>query len=298
MRKNSTQPNQLEIIHKELDLIENVITRMANNSFMLKGWAITIFVALITFFKLKNLSDLILIIALFSIIILFGYLDAFYLWMERKYTSLYSHVRKTRTENNNFDNLYDLNAEKYNNETVLDVIKNKKYQIKFIKDYIKKHLKESNFVLNKKNKNAIKIKAFWFSLKRNTIFIFYAIFLLFLLLYATYAFYNYKHNKETSSKSTYTITVNGANISISELDEKISYITTTLEQIDKNNNKNDTNIVKLQKEVYSINENIKELSRKISSIDDQFQKLQEKQNELLITINNSMDEAKKALQTE
>lgn len=32
---------------KHLELIQNIITRMANNSFLLKGWSITIIVALI-----------------------------------------------------------------------------------------------------------------------------------------------------------------------------------------------------------------------------------------------------------
>ena len=36
-----------EVIHKEIDLIQSIINRMAQNSFMLKGWAITIFVAVI-----------------------------------------------------------------------------------------------------------------------------------------------------------------------------------------------------------------------------------------------------------
>ena len=31
-----------DILHKEIDLIQSCITRMASNSFMLKGWAISI----------------------------------------------------------------------------------------------------------------------------------------------------------------------------------------------------------------------------------------------------------------
>ena len=30
-----------EIIHKEIDLIQSCISRMANNSFLLKGWLIS-----------------------------------------------------------------------------------------------------------------------------------------------------------------------------------------------------------------------------------------------------------------
>ena len=32
-----TEENKIEVVHKELDLIQNVIQRMANNSFMIKG---------------------------------------------------------------------------------------------------------------------------------------------------------------------------------------------------------------------------------------------------------------------
>lgn len=278
-----------EKLHKELDLIQSCITRMANNSFMIKGWTLTLFVALITFFNLKNLSDIILIIALFTIIILFGYLDAFYLLMERKYTSLYSHVRKVRTEKNDFENLYDLNAEKYNNETVVDVIINKKYQIKYIKGFIKKHRKDTSFKLDEKTKKNIKKQAFRSSLKRNTILIFYTFFLCFLSIYAIYAFCNIKINKSNAQKNTYEITVNGAHIAISELDEKISNITTKIEQVAEKNN---FNILKLQEDINSMNKAIKEVSESITSIDNQFGNLQKKQTELSILINNFKNEVK------
>ena len=38
MNDNNTIDN--EIIHKEIDLIQSCISRMANNSFLLKGWAV------------------------------------------------------------------------------------------------------------------------------------------------------------------------------------------------------------------------------------------------------------------
>ena len=83
-----TKENKIEVVHKELDLIQNVIQRMANNSFMIKGWSITLFVGLISFFKLSKLSDIILGICLLLIVFSFYYLDAFFLWTERKYRDL------------------------------------------------------------------------------------------------------------------------------------------------------------------------------------------------------------------
>ena len=37
-----------------LELIQNVITRMANNSFMLKGWAITLVAAIFAYGAVKR----------------------------------------------------------------------------------------------------------------------------------------------------------------------------------------------------------------------------------------------------
>ena len=123
-----------EKLHKELDLIQSCITRMANNSFMIKGWTLTLFVALITFFNLKNLPDIILIFALISVVFLFSYLDAFYLWQERKYVQLYSDVIKKR-QNNDFTHLYNLSTKDYDAETIFDVIKNKRYQLEYLKEH-------------------------------------------------------------------------------------------------------------------------------------------------------------------
>lgn len=44
--------DEAKICH--LEMIQNVITRMNSNSFLLKGWSITIFVGLFTFCKYKR----------------------------------------------------------------------------------------------------------------------------------------------------------------------------------------------------------------------------------------------------
>ena len=117
--------NKVEIVHKELDLIQSVIQRMANNSFMIKGWAITLFVGLISFFKLSKLSDIILGICLLLIVFSFYYLDAFFLWTERKYRDLYKDVIQKR-QNNDFNNLYSLSTQPYEKESIWAVVCNRK----------------------------------------------------------------------------------------------------------------------------------------------------------------------------
>jgi len=95
------------VIHKEIDLIQACINRMANNSFMLKGWMVTLVAAIIAL--LSDKVSLIVITSIASgIILCFWYLDAFFLKTEKLYRRKYEWVIKVRL-NGNSDFLYDLN---------------------------------------------------------------------------------------------------------------------------------------------------------------------------------------------
>lgn len=102
-----------EILHKEIDLIQNVINRMANNSFFLKGWMISIIVAVLALTKdilmTNNLTyfSLTLLLPLIS----FWYLDAFFLHKEKCYRELYNWVIENRQNSN--DNLYSLDYTRF-----------------------------------------------------------------------------------------------------------------------------------------------------------------------------------------
>jgi hypothetical protein len=72
---------------KHLEFIQAVITRMATNSFLFKGWAITLAAALAGFAAADSKRGL-LIIALVSTL-MFWALDAYYLWLERCFIVLY-----------------------------------------------------------------------------------------------------------------------------------------------------------------------------------------------------------------
>jgi hypothetical protein len=76
---------------KHLEMIQNVITRMANNSFMLKGWTITLLVAALALLwdKCDNIGYLCLLILP---IVAFWLLDSYYLRQERLYRDLYNKV--------------------------------------------------------------------------------------------------------------------------------------------------------------------------------------------------------------
>lgn len=73
---------------KFLEMIQGVVTRMASNSFMLKGWAVTL-VAGTFALSAREANKLFFLIA-YVPIILFWFLDSYYLQLERKYRALYS----------------------------------------------------------------------------------------------------------------------------------------------------------------------------------------------------------------
>ncbi len=82
----------MEDKRKHLELVQGVINRMASNSFMLKGWAVTLVAGLFALAG-KDMDKLYFLVAYVPIIIFWG-LDAYYLLQERLYRSLYDKVRQ------------------------------------------------------------------------------------------------------------------------------------------------------------------------------------------------------------
>ena len=79
-----------EII-KHLELIENVINRMAQVSFIIKGWTITLTIALLAA-AMSTTNSWLGIFALASTCVFWG-LDAYYLRQEKLFRKLYDKVR-------------------------------------------------------------------------------------------------------------------------------------------------------------------------------------------------------------
>ncbi len=102
-----------EILHKEIDLIQGVINRMANNSFLLKGWLITLIAIVLALSKdtimIHDITYLGIIICL--PVLVFWYLDAFFLHKEKCYRKLYEWVIQNRE--NNVEYLYSLNYKRF-----------------------------------------------------------------------------------------------------------------------------------------------------------------------------------------
>lgn len=86
---------------KHLEMIQAVINRMAGNSFMLKGWAVTL-VAGIFALSDKDTSKVTFLL-IFVPTLGFWFLDTYYLMEEHLYRILYSTVRQKDNETIDFD---------------------------------------------------------------------------------------------------------------------------------------------------------------------------------------------------
>lgn len=76
---------------KHLEFVQGVISRMGNNSFLLKGWSIILVSGL--FALAATGSNLMFVYLAYFPAIAFFILDGYFLWQERLFRRLYDHVR-------------------------------------------------------------------------------------------------------------------------------------------------------------------------------------------------------------
>jgi hypothetical protein len=109
--------NQAQIAH--LQIIQGVITRMAGNSFTLKTLAVTLTAGLIALMAAIQQPSPLYPLAAFLPVIVFWWLDARYLQLERLYRVLYEHVRLNR-----LSEPFSMGTEGYRNQvaTILDLM--------------------------------------------------------------------------------------------------------------------------------------------------------------------------------
>jgi len=98
-----------EYMLKEIEIIQDIIKRMAFNSFMIKGWAITLVVVALL---LKGTEYQVWIA--FIPLLVFWFLDAYFLWQERMYRKLYEWVINNRLKTDEY--LFDMNAYRFKEE--------------------------------------------------------------------------------------------------------------------------------------------------------------------------------------
>ncbi len=92
---------------KHLEMIQGIINRMADNSFLLKGWSVTLISALFAL-SAKDSNQFFLYLAYFPCVA-FWSLDGYFLLQERMYRKLYQDVTKRDLESIDFD----MNATKF-----------------------------------------------------------------------------------------------------------------------------------------------------------------------------------------
>ncbi len=98
-----------EYMLKEVDVIQDIIKRMAFNSFLIKGWAVTLVVVTLL---LKGTRHQIWLA--FVPLLVFWFLDAYFLWQERMYRKLYAWVINNRLKTD--EHLLDMNAYRFRDE--------------------------------------------------------------------------------------------------------------------------------------------------------------------------------------
>jgi hypothetical protein len=76
---------------RHLEMIQRIIDRMANCSFMLKGWSITLVLGVFTLLGVENFKTCFYIV--YVPVLAFWYLDAYFLRQERLYRKLYEKIR-------------------------------------------------------------------------------------------------------------------------------------------------------------------------------------------------------------
>ena len=101
--------NLKEYMLKEIDIVQDIIKRTAHNSFMIKGWAITLVVATLL---LKGTRYQVFIA--FIPLLVFWFLDAYFLWQERMYRKLHDWIISNRLKTD--EHLLDLNAYRFKDE--------------------------------------------------------------------------------------------------------------------------------------------------------------------------------------
>lgn len=91
---------------RELELIQGVVERQANNSFRIKGWTVALVVVALVF----RTNDFQLIGAFLPLLVFWG-LDAYFLRQERQYRLLYDWVRENRPDSD--DRRFGLDASSF-----------------------------------------------------------------------------------------------------------------------------------------------------------------------------------------
>ena len=85
-----------EKIIRHLDMVQGVIERMARNSFLLKGWAVTLVAASLWLIARGGMSSVQAGFLVILLVVTFWGLDGYFLQQERMFRRLYNSVRTAK----------------------------------------------------------------------------------------------------------------------------------------------------------------------------------------------------------
>ena len=91
--------NDKEQVIKHLEIIQGVINRLANNSFLIKSWSMTIISASILFISRNQKFSEYIILSFLIPVLGFWILDGYFLWQERVFRGIYNDVRTQESTN-------------------------------------------------------------------------------------------------------------------------------------------------------------------------------------------------------
>ena len=103
-------PDTLTIFHKQIDLIQDCIKRMANNSFLIKAWTVGLLTIILIIAEKFNVSGLLIA---FIPILAFWYLDSVFLHTEKMYRKMYEELIKSAISKDIDFRFYDLNPKRF-----------------------------------------------------------------------------------------------------------------------------------------------------------------------------------------
>ncbi len=84
-----------------LEMVQAVVTRMASNSFQIKGWSVTLVAALFALAAVDDTNVIFVYLSCFPAM-MFWVLDAYFLHQERLFRKLYDNVRTREESQINF----------------------------------------------------------------------------------------------------------------------------------------------------------------------------------------------------
>ncbi len=82
-----------EKVIKHLEMTQAVINRLGSNSFLLKGWSMTVIVTTMVLIARYDMQNPCIVLAVMFPVLGFWILDGYFLWQERLFRQVYEEVR-------------------------------------------------------------------------------------------------------------------------------------------------------------------------------------------------------------